>query len=73
MKISSSKTEYLCVNEGEGNDKIAMEVTEINKVNEFKYLGLGVNSEGGCTRNESKLAGMGGERCQGCSVTETCR
>ena len=23
------------------------------------------------SRNKSKLVGMGGERCQGCSVTET--
>ena len=49
MKVSRSKTEYLCVNEGEGNGKIAMKGTEINKVNEFKYLGSGVNSEGGCS------------------------
>ena len=46
MKVSRSKTEYLCINEGERNSKIAMEETKINKVNEFKYLGLDINIEG---------------------------
>ena len=54
LKVSRSKTEYLCVNEGEENGKIAMEGTAINKVNEFKYLGLGVNREGGCSTEVKK-------------------
>ena len=54
MKVSRSKMEYLCVNEGEENGKIAMEGTEINKVNEFKYLGSGINSEGGYNTDVKK-------------------
>ena len=42
------------VNKREGNDKIIMEGTEINKVNEFQYLGSGVNSEGGCSTEVKK-------------------
>ena len=39
MKVSQSKTEYMCVNErGEGNT-MQMQGREVTKVNEFKYLG----------------------------------
>ena len=64
MKVRRSKTEHLCVNEGGGNGKISMEGTEINKVNEFKYLGSGVNSEEGCSTEVKKRiqAGWNGWR-----------
>ena len=37
MKISTSKTEYLCVNEG--RKTVKMEDTKVPRVKEFKYLG----------------------------------
>ncbi|XP_063598244.1 uncharacterized protein LOC134774776 [Penaeus indicus] len=39
MKISRSKTEYMCVNERDGDGRVSMENIEIKKVQEFKYLG----------------------------------
>ena len=51
MKVSRI---FVCGNEGEGNDKIAMEGTEINKVYEFKYSGSGINSEGGYSTEVKK-------------------
>ena len=39
MKVSRSKTEYLCIN-GENDDKtVKMEDTKVPRVKEFKYLG----------------------------------
>ena len=46
MKVSRSKTEYMCVNErGEGNT-MQMQGVEVAKVHEFKYLGSTV--QGNC-------------------------
>ena len=42
IKVSRSKTEYLCINEGNDNEKVNMEDTKIPRVKEFKYLGLTV-------------------------------
>ena len=38
MKVSRSKTEYMCMN-GSGSGKIYLQKEELKKVNEFKYLG----------------------------------
>ena len=45
MKVSRSKTEYMCMN-GSGNGKICLQKEELKKVNEFKYLGTTVVSNG---------------------------
>ena len=45
MKVSRSKTEYMCMN-GSGNGKICLWNEELKKVNEFKYLGTTMVSNG---------------------------
>ena len=39
MKVSRSKTEYLCINRGNDNETVKMEDTKVPRVKEFKYLG----------------------------------
>ncbi|KAK3559109.1 hypothetical protein QTP86_004106 [Hemibagrus guttatus] len=48
MKVSRSKTEYLCVNEREGSGTVRLQGEEVKKVQEFKYLGSTVQSTGEC-------------------------
>ena len=54
MKISRSKTKYLCIN-GENDDKtVMMEDTKVSRVKEFKYLGSTVQESGICQRKVKK-------------------
>ncbi|KAK3572966.1 hypothetical protein QTP86_011819 [Hemibagrus guttatus] len=46
MKVSRSKTEYMCVNEREGSGTVRLQREEVKKVQEFKYLGSTVQSNG---------------------------
>ncbi|KAK3545742.1 hypothetical protein QTP70_011326 [Hemibagrus guttatus] len=46
MKVSCSKTEYMCVNEREGSGTVRLQGEEVKKVQEFKYLGSTVQSNG---------------------------
>ena len=46
MKVSRSKTEYMCVNEREDNGTVQMQGEDLAKVEEFKYLGSTVQSNG---------------------------
>ncbi|KAK3530747.1 hypothetical protein QTP70_000813 [Hemibagrus guttatus] len=46
MKVSRSKTEYMCVNEREGSGTVRLQGEEVKKVHEFKYLGSTVQSNG---------------------------
>ena len=39
MKVSRSKTEYLCINEGNDDKTVKMEDIKVPRVKEFKYLG----------------------------------
>ncbi|KAK3541961.1 hypothetical protein QTP86_008147 [Hemibagrus guttatus] len=48
MKVSRSKTEYMCVNEREGSGTVRLQGEEVKKVQEFKYLGSTVHSNGEC-------------------------
>ncbi|KAK3575071.1 hypothetical protein QTP86_019752, partial [Hemibagrus guttatus] len=48
MKVSRSKTEYMCVNEREESGTVRLQGEEVKKVQEFKYLGLTVQSNGEC-------------------------
>ncbi|KAK3523572.1 hypothetical protein QTP70_002481 [Hemibagrus guttatus] len=48
MKVSRSKTEYMCVNEREGSGTVRIQGEEVKKVQEFKYLGSTVQSNGEC-------------------------
>ena len=47
MRISRSKTEYMCASiDGDGGDSITMDGEEIKKVHKFKYLGATVDASG---------------------------
>ncbi|KAK3513905.1 hypothetical protein QTP70_032851 [Hemibagrus guttatus] len=56
MKVSRSKTEYMCVNEREGSGTVRLQGEEVNKVQEFKYLGSTVQSNGECGKEWSNLS-----------------
>ena len=64
MKVSRSKTEYLCINGGNDDETVKMEDTKVPRVKGFKYLGLTVQESGGCEREVRRLYrqnGMDGE------------
>ena len=50
MKVSRSKTEYLCINGGNDDETVKMEDTKVPRVQEFKYLGSMVQESGGWER-----------------------
>ena len=60
MKVSRSKTEYLCINGGNDNETVKMEDTKVPRVKEFKYLGSTVQESGGCEREVKKRVQAGG-------------
>ena len=54
MKVSRSKTKYLCVN-GENEKKtVKMEDTKVSRVKEIKYLGSTAQECGSCQREVKK-------------------
>ena len=50
MKVSRSKTKYLCANGGNDKETVKMEDTKVIRVKEFKYLGSTIQESGGCER-----------------------
>ncbi|KAK3571015.1 hypothetical protein QTP86_034556, partial [Hemibagrus guttatus] len=64
MKVSRSKTEYMCVNEREGSGTVRLQGEEVKKVQEFKYMGSTVQSNGECGKEVKK-------RVQAAHSTET--
>ncbi|KAK3523019.1 hypothetical protein QTP86_011235 [Hemibagrus guttatus] len=54
IKVSRSKTEYMCVNEREGSGTVRLQGEEVKKVQEFKYLGSTVQSNGECGKEVKK-------------------
>ncbi|KAK3540283.1 hypothetical protein QTP70_029609, partial [Hemibagrus guttatus] len=50
IKVSRSKTEYMCVNEREGSGTVRLQGEEVKKVQEFKHLGSTVQSNGKCRK-----------------------
>ena len=46
MKISRSKTKYLCINKGNNDETVKMEDTKVPRVKKFKYLGSTVQESG---------------------------
>ena len=54
MKVSRSKTEYLCINGGKDNERVKMEDTKMPRVKEFKYLGSTVQESGDCEMEVKK-------------------
>ena len=59
MKVSRSKTEYLCINGGNNDETVKMEDTKVPRVKEFKYLGSTVQESGGCEREVKKKVQAG--------------
>ncbi|KAK3522456.1 hypothetical protein QTP86_011802 [Hemibagrus guttatus] len=59
MKVSHSKTEYICVNEREGSGTVRLQGEEVKKVQEFKYLGSTVQSNGECGKEVKKRVQAG--------------
>ncbi|KAK3555247.1 hypothetical protein QTP86_011809, partial [Hemibagrus guttatus] len=59
MKVSHSKTEYMCVNEREGSGTVRLQGEEVKKVQEFKYLGSTVQSNGECGKVVKKRVQAG--------------
>ncbi|KAK3508727.1 hypothetical protein QTP70_004272 [Hemibagrus guttatus] len=59
MKVSHSKTEYMCVNEREGSGTVRLQGEEVQKVQEFKYLGSTVQSNGECGKEVKKRVQAG--------------
>ena len=59
MKVSRSKTEYLCINGGNDDETVKMENTKVPRVKEFKYLGSTVQESGGCEREVKKRVQAG--------------
>ena len=63
MKVSRSKTEYLCINGGNDKETVKMEDTKVPRVKEFKYLGSTVQESGSCEREVKRVqAGWNGWR-----------
>ena len=48
MRVSRSKTEYICINENEDNGTMQMQGEDLAKVKEFRYLGSTAQSNGEC-------------------------
>ncbi|KAK3526875.1 hypothetical protein QTP86_001263 [Hemibagrus guttatus] len=59
MKVSRSKTEYMCVNEREGSGTVRLQGEEVKKVQEFKYLGSTGQSNGECGKEVKKRVQAG--------------
>ena len=62
MKVSRSKTEYLCINGGNDDETVKMEDTKVPRVKEFEYLGSMVQESGGCEREIKKRVQAGWNR-----------
>ena len=61
MKVNRRKTEYMCVNERPDNSSgtVKMQGEEVAKVEDFKYLGSTVQSNGECGREVKKRVQAG--------------
>ena len=46
MKVSRSRTEFLCINGENDEETVKIEYTKMPRVKEFKYLGLTVQKSG---------------------------
>ena len=59
MRVSRSKTEYLCTNGGNDKETVKMEDTKVPRVKELKYLGSTVQESGGCKKEVKKRVQAG--------------
>ena len=59
MKVSRSKTEYMCINGGNDDETVKMKNTKVPRVKKFKYLGSTVQESGSCEREIKKRVQAG--------------
>ena len=59
VKVSRSKTEYLCINGGNDDKTVKMENKKVPRVKEFNYLGSTVPESGGCEREVKRRVQAG--------------
>ena len=59
MKVSRSKTKYLCINGGNHDEKVKIEDTKVPRVKKFKYLGSMVQERDCCEREVKKRVQAG--------------
>ena len=59
MKVSRSKTKYLCINGGNDDETVKMEDTKVPRVKKFKYLGSTMQESGDCERQVKKRVQAG--------------
>ena len=64
MKVSRSKTEYLCINGRNDDETVKMENTKVPRAKEFKYLGSMVQESGSCEREVKKRMQAGWNGCR---------
>ena len=62
MKVSLSKTEYMCVNERDPSRTVRLQGAEVKKVEDFKYLGSTVHSNGKCGKEVKRHVQAGWNR-----------
>ena len=54
MKVSRSKTNYLCINGRNDDEAVKMEDSKVPRIKKFKYLGSTMQESGGCEREVKK-------------------
>ena len=59
MKVSWSKTKYLCKNGGNDDKTVKMEDTKVPRVKEFKYFGSTMQESDSCEREVKKIVQAG--------------
>ena len=59
IKVSRSKTEYLCINGGNDKETVKMEDTKVPRVKEVKCLRSKVQKSGSCERDVKKRVQAG--------------
>ena len=62
MRVSRSKTEYLCINGGNDKETVKMEDTKVPRVKELKYLGSMVQKSGSCESGVKRRVQAGWNR-----------
>ena len=56
MKVSKAKTQYMCLNGTPPASNMMMQTAELPQVTEFEYLGRTLQSDGGASKEVSKMA-----------------
>ena len=59
IKVSRSKTQYLCINGGNDDKTVKMEDTKVPRAKEFKYLESTVQESGSCEREVKRRVQAG--------------